>query len=84
MKNNIKKAPVKFQEDLLNFHHFMLIFVFAQISDYHHLKSNKSKGFQTAYRLNFQQKINGNKSGTHDWDSEKIIPFELIHVIYAP
>ena len=29
MKNNIKKAPVKFQEDLLYFQHFMLIFVFA-------------------------------------------------------
>ena len=26
MKNNIKKAPVKFQEDLLYFQHFMLIF----------------------------------------------------------
>ena len=35
---NIKKAPVKFQEDLLYFQHFMLIFVFAQINDYHHLK----------------------------------------------
>ena len=29
MKNNIKKAPVKFREDLLYFQHFMLIFVFA-------------------------------------------------------
>ena len=37
MKNNIKKAPVKFREDPLYFQHFMLIFVFAQISDYHHL-----------------------------------------------
>ena len=27
MKNNIKKAPVKFREDLLYFQHFMLIFV---------------------------------------------------------
>ena len=26
MKNNIKKAPVKFREDLLYFQHFMLIF----------------------------------------------------------
>ena len=26
MKNNIKKAPVKFQDDLLYFQHFMLIF----------------------------------------------------------
>ena len=42
MKNNIKKAPVKFREDLLYFQHFMLIFVFAQISDYHHLKLYKS------------------------------------------
>ena len=32
MKNNIKKAPVKFQEDLLCFQHFMLIFVFARLS----------------------------------------------------
>ena len=29
MKNNIKKAPVKFREYLLYFQHFMLIFVFA-------------------------------------------------------
>ena len=29
MKNNIKKAPVKFWEDLLHFQHFMQIFVFA-------------------------------------------------------
>ena len=27
LKNNIKKASVKFQEDLLYFQHFMLIFV---------------------------------------------------------
>ena len=39
MKNNIKKAPVKFWEDLLHFQHFMLIFVFAPISDYHHLNA---------------------------------------------
>ena len=38
MKNKIKKAPVKFWEDLLYFQHFMQIFVFLQISDYHHLK----------------------------------------------
>ena len=37
MKNNIKKAPVKFWEDLLYFQHFMQIFVLLQISDYHHL-----------------------------------------------
>ena len=29
MENTIKKAPVKFQEDLLYFQYFMLIFVFA-------------------------------------------------------
>ena len=29
MKNNIKKAPVKFGEDLLYFQHFMQIFVFC-------------------------------------------------------
>ena len=29
MKNNIKKAPVKFWEDLLDFQLFMQIFVFA-------------------------------------------------------
>ena len=29
MKNDIKKAPVKFREDRLYFQHFMLIFVFA-------------------------------------------------------
>ena len=40
MKNNMKKAPVKFREDLLYFQHFMLIFLsLPQISDYHYLKS---------------------------------------------
>ena len=29
MKNNIKKAPVKFWEDLLYSQHFMQVFVFA-------------------------------------------------------
>ena len=29
MKNNIKKAPVKFWEDLLYCQHFMQIFVFT-------------------------------------------------------
>ena len=29
MKNSIKKASVKFWEDLLYFQHFMQIFVFA-------------------------------------------------------
>ena len=29
IKNNIKKEPVKFWEDLLYFQHFMQIFVFA-------------------------------------------------------
>ena len=29
MKNNIKKAPIKFWEDLLYFQHFMQIFVLA-------------------------------------------------------
>ena len=29
MKNNIKKASVKFWEDLLYFQHFMQIFVFV-------------------------------------------------------
>ena len=29
MKNNIKKASVKFLEDLLNFQHVMQIFVFV-------------------------------------------------------
>ena len=38
MKNNVKKAPVKFWEDLLYFQHFMQILFLLQISDYHHLK----------------------------------------------
>ena len=42
MKNNIKKAPLKFREDRLYFQRFMLIFVFTQIRDYHHLKWVKS------------------------------------------
>ena len=29
MKNNTKKAPVKFQEDVLYVYHFMLIIFFA-------------------------------------------------------
>ena len=32
MKNNLKKAHVKFQEDLLYFQYFMLILSLAQIS----------------------------------------------------
>ena len=40
MKNNIKKAPVKFWENLLYFQHFMQNFKsLPRISDYHHLKS---------------------------------------------
>ena len=31
MKNKIKKAPVKFRENLLYFQHFMLIFVFVPL-----------------------------------------------------
>ena len=42
MKNNIKKAHVKFQEDLLYFQYFMLILSLAQISDYHHLSVDSS------------------------------------------
>ena len=41
MKNNTKKAPVKFRDDLLYFQHFMLIFVLSQIVDYHHLKMHE-------------------------------------------
>ena len=41
MKNNIKKAPVKFREDGLYFQHFMLFLTLSQISDYHHLKTKK-------------------------------------------
>ena len=37
MKNNIKKAPVKFEEGLLNFQHFMLFFFFSPNQRYHHL-----------------------------------------------
>ena len=36
MKNNIKKAPVKFWEDLVYFQHFMQIFVLAPN---HHLNN---------------------------------------------
>ena len=43
MKNNIKKAPVKFQEDGLYFQHFMLILSLPQISDYHHLNYTTSE-----------------------------------------
>ena len=45
MKNNIKKAPVKFWDDLLYCQHFMLIFVLSQMGDYHHLNMERSKGF---------------------------------------
>ena len=43
MKNNIKRASVKFREDLLYFQHFMLIFVY--ISDYHHLNKKRGMNF---------------------------------------
>ena len=42
MKNNIKKAPVKFREDLMYFQHFMLILSLSQIIDYHHLNISTS------------------------------------------
>ena len=45
MKNNIKKAPVKFQEDLLYFQHFMQILSLFQISDYRHLNLGSSITF---------------------------------------
>ena len=35
MKNNIKKASVKFWEDLLSFQHFMQILSLLQLIDYH-------------------------------------------------
>ena len=38
MKNNIKKAPVKFRDDLLYFQHLCWFLSLPQISDYHHLK----------------------------------------------
>ena len=41
MKNNIKKARVKFREDLLYFQLFMLILSLPQISDYHHFIKTK-------------------------------------------
>ena len=41
MKNNIKKATVKFREDGLYFQHFMLILSLSQISDYHHLNMSE-------------------------------------------
>ena len=41
MKNNIKKATVKFREDLLYFQHCMLILSLSQISDNHHLKRRR-------------------------------------------
>ena len=40
MKNNIKKAPVKFWEDLFVFFSILCRFLFLlEISDYHHLKA---------------------------------------------
>ena len=44
MKNNIKKAPVTFWEDLLYFQHFMQIFL-LQISNYHHFNQLSYRGF---------------------------------------
>ena len=41
MKNNIKKTPVKFWEDLLFFSILCRFLFLLQISDYHHLKLNK-------------------------------------------
>ena len=38
MKNNIKKASVKFWEDLLYFSILCRFLSFPQIGDYHHLK----------------------------------------------
>ena len=38
MKNNIKKAPVKFWEDLLYFCILCSFLFLLQITDYHHIK----------------------------------------------
>ena len=54
MKNNIKKAPVKFWEDLLYFQHFMQIFVLLQISDYHHLNGSFMLTGMTLTRLHWR------------------------------
>ena len=48
MKNNIKKTHVKFREDLLYFQHFMLTFVFAPNSDYHH-SFNRNLSFSQVF-----------------------------------
>ena len=56
MKNNIKKASVKFREDLLYFQHFMLIFVLPQDSDYHHLKCIFAKSYHI-YDMTFVKYI---------------------------
>ena len=39
MKNNIKKASVKFWEDLLYIQHFMQILSLPQMNDYHHVNT---------------------------------------------
>ena len=43
MKNNIKKAPVKFWEDLLYFSILCRFLFLLQISDYHHLKRQSNR-----------------------------------------
>ena len=49
MKNNIKKAPVKFREDRLYFQHFMLFFVLAQKSVIITTLNQSAKGTKMTY-----------------------------------
>ena len=40
MRNNTKKASIKFWKDLLYFQHLIQIFVFSPVSYYHHLNNS--------------------------------------------
>ena len=51
MKNNIKKASVKFWEGLLYFQHFCRNFALPEISDYHHLKDTEYMTSRKCWRL---------------------------------
>ena len=47
MKQNIKKAAVKFREDLLYFSILCCFLSLSQISDYHHLKCERHRWLDT-------------------------------------
>ena len=79
MKNNTKKAPVKFWEDLLYFQHFMHFFLFLlQIGDYHHLKFTVREIYVHSHlTMDLNHLIRIEYSTGHNWVRHKKHPKQV-------